>query len=84
MNFIIRFFLILLFWIPIHNSFSFESKDFTDTWVDWKKGEIQKILSLKLPKLTYSIEDSDWGCREYRQKSNRGEKKSIFYCGSGT
>ncbi|EPG50980.1 hypothetical protein [Leptospira kirschneri] len=76
MNFIIRFFLILLFWIPIDNSFSFESKDFTDTWVDWKKGEIQKILSLKLPKLTYSVEDTDWDAENTARNLTEARKKA--------
>ncbi|EMJ94916.1 hypothetical protein [Leptospira alstonii] len=76
MNFTFRFFLILLFWIPVQNSFSFESKDFTDTVIDWKKGEVQKILSFKLPKLTYSVEDRDWGAENTAKNLTEARKKA--------
>ncbi|EMY76063.1 hypothetical protein LEP1GSC060_1900 [Leptospira weilii serovar Ranarum str. ICFT] len=79
MNFTFRFFLILLLWIPIQNSFSFESRDFTDTVIDWKKGEIQKILSFKLPKLTYSVEDPDWGAENTAKNLTEARKKASSY-----
>ncbi|PJZ56601.1 hypothetical protein [Leptospira barantonii] len=66
---------ILLFWIPFETSFSFESRDFTDTVVNWKKGEIQKILTFKLPKLTYSVEDPDWGAENTARNLTEARKK---------
>ncbi|MGJ4753649.1 hypothetical protein CH370_04660 [Leptospira kmetyi] len=67
---------ILLFWIPFETSFSFESRDFTDTVVNWKKGEIQKILTFKLPKLTYSVEDPDWGGENTARNLTEARKKA--------
>lgn len=68
--------LILLFWIPYETSFSFESRDFTDTVVNWKKGEIQKVLTFKLPKLTYSVEDPDWGAENTARNLTEARKKA--------
>ncbi|MCG6168250.1 hypothetical protein LFX25_10475 [Leptospira sp. FAT2] len=78
-NFLTRFIPILLpLILPIHTSFSFESRDFTDTVTDWKKGEIQKILSFKLPKLTYSVEDSDWGKENTARNLTEARKKASL------
>lgn len=78
MNSIVRFFLLLLFWVPIQNPFSFENKDYTNTVIDWKKGEIQKTLSFKLPKLTYSVEDPNWGAENTAKNLTEARKNASL------
>ncbi|PJZ54881.1 hypothetical protein [Leptospira adleri] len=77
MNSKIRFFLILFILLPTHRIFSFETSDFTDTVINWKKGEIQKILKFKLPKLTYSVEDPDFGAENTARNLTEARKKAA-------
>ncbi|XDD48904.1 hypothetical protein AB3N59_10670 [Leptospira sp. WS92.C1] len=76
MNSNIRFFLIFFLVVPIHTTFSFETRDFTDTIINWKKGEIQKVLKSKLPKLTYSVEDPDWSSENTARNLTEARKKA--------
>ncbi|MBM9578462.1 hypothetical protein JWG45_15030 [Leptospira sp. 201903070] len=78
MNSKIRFFLlILLLLTPTLTIFSFETRDFTDTVINWKKGEIQKILKFKLPKLTYSVDDPDFGSENTARNLTEARKKAA-------
>ncbi|AOP34350.1 hypothetical protein A0128_11110 [Leptospira tipperaryensis] len=77
MNSKIRFLLILLILTPTLTIFSFETRDFTDTVINWKKGEIQKILKFKLPKLTYSVEDPDFGAENTARNLTEARKKAA-------
>ncbi|MBM9499382.1 hypothetical protein JWG44_03865 [Leptospira sp. 201903071] len=77
MNSKIRFLLILFVFLPTFTIFSFETRDFTDTVINWKKGEIQKILKFKLPKLTYSVEDPDFGAENTARNLTESRKKAA-------
>ncbi|TGK25213.1 hypothetical protein [Leptospira stimsonii] len=78
MNSKIRFLLLLLLLLtPTLTIFSFETRDFTDTVIHWKKGEIQKILKFKLPKLTYSVEDPDFGSENTARNLTEARKKAA-------
>ncbi|MDV6235299.1 hypothetical protein CH379_006625 [Leptospira ellisii] len=79
MNSKLRLVSILFFLLPIRSYFSFETRDFTDTVIHWKKGEIQKTLEFKLPKLTYSVQDPDWGAENTARNLTEARKKAGLY-----
>ncbi|EQA37281.1 hypothetical protein LEP1GSC047_4360 [Leptospira inadai serovar Lyme str. 10] len=54
---------------------AWESRDKTDTIVDWKSGEIRKTLELKLPKIVFHPDDPDYN-REGTAK-NLTEARNI-------
>ncbi|TGJ98546.1 hypothetical protein EHQ53_02145 [Leptospira langatensis] len=70
---------------------AWESKDKTETVVDWKAGEIRKTVEIKLPKISFHPDDPDFNkegtaknlteARTMAKESAREEIKKYLYRG---